>query len=118
MNNPIQEEIQLNDYQKQLLGTKTPEQTEPLPEKTSEKPEKVERRKIPWETLKGIIDQIGYNIANDPKATIEQKIDGWVELLKWAIDLVPEDQKPRMQESIDNPNQWDFIEKPKRKKEK
>ena len=73
-----------------------------------------ELREIPWERLKGIIDQIGGNIAKDPNTTIDQKMEAWLETLKWALPLIPaedHDKKELLINCIENPSQSDFMQK-------
>ena len=69
-------------------------------------------RKMSFERIKGIIDRAGVEIANDKKLTINQKVDKWIELLKWALPLIPDNEqhfKAQIQESIKNPSEKDFI---------
>lgn len=73
--------------------------------------------KIPYEILKSIIDKTGSRLACDEEMSIERKVDEWVEFLKWAITHIPADEqhaKAQMKESINNPCQWDFMERPQR----
>lgn len=89
------------------------------PEAAPEKPEPKEepKRKIDVHRLKGLIDNIGYRLANDDKISTEEKIEGWVETLKWALPLIPDDEqhfKNQVRESINNPTERDFIERPPR----
>ena len=64
-----------------------------------------------------VINKIGCKIAEDPNATVKEKIEGWVDLLKSVLPHIPEENekfRQHVQGSIDNPSQWDFMEKPKR----
>ncbi|RKU25876.1 hypothetical protein C6499_14200 [Candidatus Poribacteria bacterium] len=75
------------------------------------------QKKIPTERLKNIINNMGHRVNNDRNATTEQKLAGWIDILKWALPLIPDDEqhfKSIVQNSIENPSQWDFMEKPKR----
>lgn len=79
-------------------------------DKTEETPKP--ERKMCFERLKGILDRAGCDLANNPKLTIEEKIDQWVSLLKWAMPLVPDDKqhfKAQLRQSIENPTEKDFI---------
>ena len=87
---------------------------EPIP-KEPEQPEP-EQNKIPVERLKGIINNVGINLADDKKMPIKKKIKNWVNILKWALPLIPDDEQAfrnSVQEGIKNPSEWDFMEKPK-----
>lgn len=67
---------------------------------------------MPYERLIGIIDRAGCDLANDKRLTLDEKVDQWVELLKWALPLIPDDRqhfKAHVQESIRNPTEKDFI---------
>ena len=79
-------------------------------EEESEVPEPP--KKIPWSRLKGIIDDAGYNIANDKNSTTEEKVDAWVDLLKWALPLIPDEDQNAIeliQNGISNPSEKDFM---------
>ena len=98
----------LTEYQKELLKiSKTV--PKPIP---NEKP----KRKIPYERLKGIIDTVGQKLARDENLNIEEKKQQWVDLLLWVLPHIPDDEqhmKAKLTEAINNPSEWDFMEKPK-----
>ena len=71
---------------------------------------------MPYERLKGIIDTVGQKLAVDQNLSLDEKISQWVDLLKWVLPHVPDDQqhmKAHLTEAINNPSEWDFMEKPK-----
>jgi len=81
----------------------------------SEKPPEP-KEKISSERIVGIINQVGCKIANDLKLTHDKAIEQWVDLLKWILPHIPDDDqnlKAQVQTTIDNPSIWDFTEKPK-----
>lgn len=87
-----------------ILSPTTTDDTEDTAEesKVPEPPQK-----IPWSRLKGIIDDAGYNIANDKNSTTKEKVDAWVDLLKWALPLIPDDDQNAIeliQNGISNPS--------------
>ena len=93
----------------------------PINPKLEVEPEPVKKpepqKKIPIKRLKSMIDDMGHRVNNDRNATTEQKLEGWIDILKWALPLIPDDEqhfKSIVQNSIENPSQWDFMEKPRR----
>ena len=85
---------------------------------TSQKPVSSEKpkRKVPYERLKGIIDTVGQKLARDENLSIEEKKQQWVDLLLWVLPHIPDDEqhmKAKLTEAINNPSEWDFIEKQK-----
>ena len=77
---------------------------EPEPEPKSEK-------KIPYENLKGIINNIGFKLANDEEMTEDEKLKRWVNRLEWALPLIPDEHqhtKSKFLEVIQNPSKWDY----------
>ena len=86
-------------------------------EKTNGKPPKKAaepKKKLPYERIKGIIDNAGFDIAQSEQLSLEEKIEKWVELLKWAHPLIPDDQqrfKSQVQQAIENPSEKDFIDR-------
>ena len=88
--------------------------TKPPVETPAEKPAKNSKPKktIPREKLIGIIDRAGIDLARNDKLTTDEKIVVWIDMLKWALPLIPKDEqhfKAQIQECIDNPNEKDFI---------
>ena len=87
--------------------------TDPPVEAPIEAPVEPEpKQTIPFERLKGIIDRVGCALAKDKQLTIDEKIEQWIDLLKWALPLVPDDRqhfKAQVRESIENPTEKDFI---------
>lgn len=82
----------------------------------SEKPKK----KIPYERLIGIIDNVGNKLARDEKLSPEDKLTQWVDLLLWVLPHIPDDEqhmKANLTQSINNPSQWDFMKKPEGKRD-
>ena len=103
-----------------ILGENQPELPPPIPETEPEpepKPKPVPKEKITLNHIITTINKIGCKIAEAPDATIEEKIEGWIDLLKSILPHIPveEDEfRKYIQHAIDNPSQWDFMEKPKR----
>ena len=90
-----------------------PTESDPIP---SEKPSEPER-KISYERILGLINNIGIKLASDLKLSVEEKVEQWIDFLKWVFPHIPEDQqhfKTRVQDMIENPSEWDFMEKPKK----
>lgn len=99
-----------------ILGENQPELPPPKPE-PEPKPKPVPKEKISLNHIITTINKIGCKIADDPDASIEAKIEGWVDLLKSVLPHIPEENekfRKHVQGCIDNPSQWDFMEKPKR----
>ena len=101
-----------------ILGENQPELPPPNPEPEPEpKPKPVPKEKITLNHIITTINKIGCKIADEPHATLEEKIKGWVDLLKSILPHVPEENdefRERIKHAINNPSQWDFMEKPKR----
>lgn len=97
-----------------------PPEPENLPTETPSENEKSEpepQRKISFEMLLSLINKFGLKLASDLDSTIEEKVEAWVNYLEWIQPHIPEDKqhfRTQVQEMIDNPSQWDFMEKPKR----
>ena len=104
----------------QIENQAPPPEPENLPTETpseSEKSEPEPKRKISFEMLCSLINRFGLKLADDLDATVEEKVEAWVDYLKWIFPHIPDDQqhfKAQVQEMIDDPSQWDFMEKPKR----
>ena len=95
--------IQPEQKTEEKLGSEKSETPTPAPEKI-----------LSYERIVGIIDTLGAKLANDPKLSLEEKIKQWVDILKWVLPLIPPDRqhfKASVKESIENPSQWDFMEK-------
>lgn len=93
-----------------------PTDQNPEPKVKPEKPSEPEKG-ISYNQILNMIDDFGYNLANDKNATTEEKLEAWVDLLKSVLPLIPEEQqhfKAQVKESIENPTEWDFMPKPQR----
>ena len=96
------------------IETPTPPPKNP-PE--DEKSESEPKRKISFEMLLSLINKFGLKLADDLDISVEEKIRKWINYLKWIQPHIPDDQqhfKARVQDMIDNPSEWDFMEKPER----
>ena len=98
--------------------TKQTEQIEPIsPPKKEPTTEPIPERKIPWQRLKKIIDDVGYTLATKTEMKDNEKIARWVTCLKWALPLIPDEHqqaKSQIRSAINNPSIWDFTEKPRK----
>ena len=106
----------LKDYEKQNGKLPQGEPEKNLGAKTSETPPAEPKKKISYERIVGIINTLGSKIADDPKLSIDEKVEQWVDILKWVYPHIPNDKqhfKASVKESIESPSQWDFMEKPK-----
>lgn len=68
-------------------------------------------RKIRYENLKGIIDNIGFKLANDEEMTEAEKLQRWGNCLEWALPLIPDEHqqaKSRFLEAIKTLSKWDY----------
>ena len=75
-------------------------------------PEEVECSLIPLAQAADMIDKAGYDLANSDKISTSKKIDLWVEFLRWAHPLIEDGTlKSAVQQSIENPSEWDFMER-------
>lgn len=86
------------------------------PEKEPPAPQPKKERKISTNRLKSILDHVGYTLAQDDDIEPDEKVKRWVNMLKWALPLIPDEEKSfisHVQQGIKNPSQWDFMEKPK-----
>ena len=95
-------------------GKPTAPVEQPKPQESAPVTEPEKPKKIPYEHLTGIIDNVGYGLAKDENLTLEEKIAQWVELLRWALPLIPDEHqhfKSVVRESIRNPTEKDFITK-------
>ena len=75
-----------------ILEDLMPETPPPEPNsapKNEPEPEPKSEKKIPYENLKGIIDNIGFKLANDEEMTEAEKLQRWVNCLEWALPLIP-----------------------------
>ena len=97
-----------------ILEDLMPETPPPEPNsapKNEPEPEPKSEKKIPYENLKGIIDNIGFKLANDEEMTEAEKLQRWVNCLEWALPLIPDEHqqaKSRFLEAIKPPSKWDY----------
>lgn len=94
----------------------TPPAVPDTPEKEPPAPQPKKERKISVERLKGILDNVGYSLAQDNDMKTDEKVKRWVNMLKWALPLIPDEEqsfKSHVQNAINNPSIWDFTKKPK-----
>ena len=108
----------LEDYEKQNRNPPQAEPEENLGSEPEETPAAEPQKKISYERIVGIINTLGSKIADDPKLSVEEKTEQWIDTLKWVYPHIPNDKqhfKASVQESIKNPCQWDFMEKPKQR---
>ena len=65
-----------------------------------------------YETIKTVIDNVGHELATDMEMPTAEKLDKWVEILKWGLEELPlrkyEIMGESLREAIKNPKRQDF----------
>ena len=71
----------------------------------------LERNVQQFEAICGLVDRVGEDLAQDGILTEMQKLGEWVDVLRWAVKLIPEGyEKSRLHllGAIENPQVGDF----------
>lgn len=64
-----------------------------------------------YESIKTIIDKVGYALSTDKTMSDAQKLREWVAILKWGVEELPdgyEKTKAMLKDAINNPRHEDY----------